>query len=332
MLNRADGAVIAYAGVPLPDGGTLLTYIDITDSKRAELALIERNEALEAADRLKNSFLSHVSYELRTPLTNIIGFSEMLANPRIGPLNPKQREYLNDIRTSSMTLLTIINDILDLAVIDAGALELNMAPVSVREVIDAAELGVRDRLAKMGLKLEIHLDPEVDQILADGQRLTQILFNLLSNAIGFSEEGNVITLNCRREQGHGDVHGAGYGLRHPGGVPEDGVRALREPSARIGPPRRGAGAVAGEEPGGAAWRRYQAALGAGRGDDDYGADPGWQRADEDAGGRGQGGRAVECAAAGGACVSACAGGNWGVAALPGPRRTQACRRARTRQG
>ena len=98
------------------------------------MALIERNEALEAADKLKNTFLSHVSYELRTPLTNIIGFSEMLAQPPHRPAVGKQSEYLDDIRTSSTKLLAIINDILDLATIDAGGLELKIAPVSVREI------------------------------------------------------------------------------------------------------------------------------------------------------------------------------------------------------
>ncbi len=237
--NRADGSVIAFAGVPLPDGGTLLTYIDITDRKRVEQALIERNEALEAADRLKNAFISHVSRELRTPLTNIIGFSELLASQHFGPLNPKQREYMNDIRSSSVALLSIINDILDLAVIDAGALELTLAPVSLQDVIDAAELGVRDRLAKSGLKLEIQVAPEVGQIMADGQRLTQILFNLLSNAIGFSEEGSVITLNCRRENGR-----IAFTVQDMGcGIPEEFQKAVFErfESRTLGSGHRGAG-------------------------------------------------------------------------------------------
>ncbi|MDX2263934.1 MAG: PAS-domain containing protein [Hyphomicrobiales bacterium] len=239
FLTRADGAVIAYAGVPLPDGGTLLTYVDITDRKRVEHALIERNEALEAADRLKNAFISHVSRELRTPLTNIIGFSELLAGDHVGSLNPKQREYLNDIRSSSVALLSIINDILDLAVIDAGALELTFAPVSLREVIDAAELGVRDRLAKAGIKLELQIDPSVGQIIADGQRLTQILFNLLSNAIGFSEEGGVITLNCRREGGH-----IAFVVQDMGcGIPEEFQKTVfdRFESRALGSRHRGAG-------------------------------------------------------------------------------------------
>jgi signal transduction histidine kinase len=199
-VARPDGMTLAYAGVPLPDGGMLLTYIDISDSKRVEMALIERNEALEAADKLKNTFLSHISYELRTPLTNIIGFSDLLAEPPIGPLYGKQREYLEDIRTSSSKLLAIINDILDLATIDAGALELKLAPVPVREIAEAARLGIRDRLAKSGVTLDIQVAPDLDQIVADRQRLTQVLFHLLSNAIGFSPEGSVITLSCRREE------------------------------------------------------------------------------------------------------------------------------------
>ena len=85
---------------PLPDGATLITFADVTASKRIERALAERNEALVAADRLKSQFISHVSYELRTPLTNIIGFTELLSSPRTGPLNEKQREYLSDITSS----------------------------------------------------------------------------------------------------------------------------------------------------------------------------------------------------------------------------------------
>ena len=139
-------AVITSAALPLPDGGTLITYSDVTDSKRVERALIERNEALETASRVKSAFVSHVSYEMRTPLTNIIGFTELLASPVTGALGDKQREYLSDIRSSGQTLLAIIDDILDLATIDAGTFELKLAPVKVRGVIDAAVLGLRERL------------------------------------------------------------------------------------------------------------------------------------------------------------------------------------------
>ncbi len=201
QITLEDGKVLAYAGVPLPDGATMMTYVDITDSKRVERALIERNEALEASDRLKNTFISHVSYELRTPLTNIIGFSELLGQPYIGQLNRRQQEYLSDIRASSQALLAIINDILDLATIDAGALELKKQEKDVRQIIRAAELGVRERLAAENISLDITVAPEVDTLVADDKRVTQILYNLLSNAIGFSEPGRTITLSCGKEDG-----------------------------------------------------------------------------------------------------------------------------------
>jgi signal transduction histidine kinase len=223
----------------LPDGGTVLTYIDISDSKRVELALIERNEALEAADKLKNSFLSHVSYELRTPLTDIIGFAEMLMLPSIGPLNSKQSEYLGDIRTSSTKLLAIINDIIDLATIDAGGLELKIAPVSVSEVVEAAELGVRDRLTKARISLDIQVAPDLEMVMADRQRMTQILFHLLSNAIGFSPENSVITLSCRREDSL-----VSFAVQDSGvGIPEEYQASVfgRFESRSHGSKHRGAG-------------------------------------------------------------------------------------------
>jgi len=199
QFDRVDGSVLACAALPLPDGGTLLTYVDVSDTKRVERALIERTEALEAADRLKTAFISHVSYELRTPLTNIIGFSELLASPIAGPLTEKQRDYLGDIRLSGRTLLAIIDDILDLATIDAGTLELKLSPVKVREVIEAAVQGVAERLKQNNVALDIDIEPGIDEFVADGRRVTQMLYNLLSNAIGFSDPAGAIKLTCRRE-------------------------------------------------------------------------------------------------------------------------------------
>jgi signal transduction histidine kinase len=199
QFDRVDGSVLACAALPLPDGGTLLTYVDVSDTTRVERALIERTEALEAADRLKTAFISHVSYELRTPLTNIIGFSELLASPIAGPLTEKQRDYLGDIRLSGRTLLAIIDDILDLATIDAGTLELKLSPVKVREVIEAAVQGVAERLKQNNVALDIDIEPGIDEFVADGRRVTQMLYNLLSNAIGFSDPAGAIKLTCRRE-------------------------------------------------------------------------------------------------------------------------------------
>lgn len=201
QMVRADMSVIDYATTPLPDGGTLVTFADVTVSKQYERALVERNEALEVADRLKNQFIGHVSYELRTPLTNIIGFSDLLSSTAIGPLNDKQREYLNDITSSSRTLLSIIDDILDLTTIDAGELELRRETIDVRDIINASIMGIRDRAARSALTIDIGIDHNVKTFVADEQRVRQVLYNLLSNAVGFSHQGGTITVSCFREPG-----------------------------------------------------------------------------------------------------------------------------------
>ncbi len=201
QMVRPDASVIEYAATPLPDGATLLTFADVTDAKRYERALVERNEALIAADRLKNQFIGHVSYELRTPLTNIIGFSELLASPFIGELLPKQREYLDDIAVSSKTLLAIIDDILDLATIDAGALELKLVSIDVRDLIDTTVEALRERIVRAGLTLDIAIANDVSTFMADEDRVRQIFYNLISNAVGFSKQDGVVMLGCWREPG-----------------------------------------------------------------------------------------------------------------------------------
>ncbi|MGB8736883.1 MAG: ATP-binding protein [Rhodomicrobium sp.] len=238
-IGRQDGVHLAYTITPLPDGGTLVTFADVTDSKRFEDVLLERNEALEASDRLKTTFLSHVSYELRTPLTTIIGFTDLLAEPAIGPLKAKQREYLNDIKTSSQALLNIINDILDLAVIDAGALDLKLSPVDLQQAIEAAELGVRERLQRAKVHLQVHVAKEAATVMADENRLIQVLYNLLSNAIGFSPEDGTITLSCRSEKNGISISVQDTGL----GIPEEEQATVFErfESRSKGSRHRGAG-------------------------------------------------------------------------------------------
>ncbi len=124
--------MLRYAVIHLPNGQVMMTFVDVTDSVNVERALKEKNEALQKADQLKNDFVQHVSYELRSPLTNIIGFTELLSLPSTGPLEPRQREYVEHIGSSSSVLLTIVNDILDLATVDAGIMELDIAEVERR--------------------------------------------------------------------------------------------------------------------------------------------------------------------------------------------------------
>lgn len=239
QMLRPDNSVIDYAATPLPDGGTLLTFVDVTDSKHYERALIERNEALETADKLKNQFIGHISYELRTPLTNIIGFSELLANPIFGDLTARQKEYLDDISFSSKTLLQIIDDILDLATIDAGGLELKLETVDVRALIDRAIRTVRERAARARLTLDIAIADDATTFVADPERTRQVLSNLLSNAVGFSKPEGVIHISCWRETGTMVFSVEDQGV----GIPKEQQRRIfnRFESMSQGGKHRGAG-------------------------------------------------------------------------------------------
>jgi signal transduction histidine kinase len=197
-LERTDGSVLDCAAQPLPDGATLLTFIDMTASVNVERALTDMNAALRAAEKLRNDFVHHVSYELRSPLTNIIGFIQLLGDGSIGPLNEKQREYAGYVLKSSAALLAIINDILDLATIDTGATELQLGHVDIKETIEAAAEGLQDRLSDAAIDLNIVAIENIGSFRADGKRVRQVLFNLLSNAIGFSEPGQTVTLAALR--------------------------------------------------------------------------------------------------------------------------------------
>ncbi|MEJ0073893.1 MAG: ATP-binding protein [Alphaproteobacteria bacterium] len=204
-LERTDGSVLDCTTAPLPDGATLVTFQDVTDSVNVERALIERADALLDADRIKSQFVQHVSYELRTPLTNIIGFAHLLLDPvigpTIGPTTEKQRDYLASIDQSSSALLAIINDILDLTTIDAGAMPLDLKQVDIRAAVDAAALGLQDRIAEKAVLLDVRAAPDVGSFLADERRVRQILFNLLSNAISFSPAGEVVRVVVERRDG-----------------------------------------------------------------------------------------------------------------------------------
>jgi signal transduction histidine kinase len=187
--------------MPLPDGATLLTFQDVTDTVNVERVLRERNEALEAADRMKVNFVHHVSYELRSPLTTIIGFAHFLSDPSTGPLTLKQSEYLSYITSSTNALLAIINNILDLATIDAGAMALNLTPVDVRKAIEQAAAGVQDRLATDDIQLDVEVSDASAPFMADERRVVQVLYNLLANAIGFSPQGGTVRVTATQRDG-----------------------------------------------------------------------------------------------------------------------------------
>jgi signal transduction histidine kinase len=216
-LERKDGSVLDCMTMPLPDGATMLTFQDITDTENVERALRERNEALQTADQMKVDFVHHVSYELRSPLTNIIGFADLLTDPSTGPLMPKQAEYLNYITTSTNSLFALINNILDLATIDAGAMKLELGPVDIRKTIDAAAEGIQDRLAKDRIILKVDVDPQIGKFIGDERRVVQVLYNLLANAVGFSPQDSAIAVSATSTE-----HNVIFTVKDSGpGIPPD---------------------------------------------------------------------------------------------------------------
>jgi signal transduction histidine kinase len=193
------GSTYRYRSVPLPDGNSLLTLTDVSDAARAEQALRDRTEALEAADRLKNSILANVSYEIRTPLTSIVGFAEALEVGLAGPLTAKQHEYVIDIKHSSDDLTAIIDAIIDLSTVDAGAMELKLRSVDVAGVVEIAAEKYAALLEKRKVDLApIEIASDVTEIIADPARVEQVIGHLLSNAIGFSPEGAKVQIGARR--------------------------------------------------------------------------------------------------------------------------------------
>jgi signal transduction histidine kinase len=233
-LHRTDDTVIKYAVVPLPDGNTLLSFVDISDSARVERALRERNIALEKADRIKSEFIGNVSYELRTPLNAIVGFTEILDNRYFGDLTERQAEYVECILQASTHLMALIDDILDLATIEAGYMSLDLQEVDIAALMGALAEVARERADQAGLKIEIECPPDIGVMLADTVRLRQALFNLVSNAIQFTPAGGTVTLSAERtdEEMLLSVTDTGIGI-----APEDQERVFQrfergDPSAR----------------------------------------------------------------------------------------------------
>lgn len=180
---------------------------------------------LEAASRHKSEFLANMSHELRTPLNAIIGFSQVLRERLFGEINEKQEEYLDDILTSSHHLLSLINDVLDLSKVEAGQVELDVAPFSLRETLERGVVMVRERAARNGVRLSLEPAPDVDVLAGDERRIRQVVFNLLSNAVKFTPSGGSIEISSERVGSEVQVSVADTGM---GIAPDDHERIFAE--------------------------------------------------------------------------------------------------------
>jgi len=185
----------------MPDGAVLTVYSDITEIKESERKILRARTQAESANRSKSEFLANMSHELRTPLNAIIGFSEIISNELFGPLdNPRYLEYIGDILASSRHLLSIINDVLDMSKIEAGKFELAKEPVTLQAVIADIVRMMRERAQSRGISLVPSVASDDVVMWADERALLQILLNLVSNAIKFSEAGGSVAIRLAAER------------------------------------------------------------------------------------------------------------------------------------
>ncbi|MEL6213464.1 MAG: ATP-binding protein, partial [Pseudomonadota bacterium] len=200
-LVMRDGAALAFGTEPLPDGATLVHFLDVTDSREREKELKHRNALLEDIDRQKSKFVDHISYQLRTPLATIIGFGEMLDGEMFGVLNDRQKDYIASILAASHHLRDLVTDIIDLAVIDAGKMSIDPEETDIRALLDSAATYAALKAEDTQIVLKVECPRDIGSLLADEKRLKQVLFNLLSNAFAYTSAGGEVTLGADRAPG-----------------------------------------------------------------------------------------------------------------------------------
>ena len=178
--------------------GVFAAARDVTERKRFERALEEKNIELEHASRMKSEFLATMSHELRTPLNAIIGFSEALRNGLMGQMSETQHDYIGDIFTSGQHLLSLINDILDLSKVEAGMMTLDLEAVDLKSLLLSSLSIVKEKAAAQRIRLQTETDEGLGLLQLDMRKTKQIVYNLLSNAVKFSANGGHVTLRARR--------------------------------------------------------------------------------------------------------------------------------------
>jgi len=211
-VRTSDDRIVVYQSRPLPDGATLIAFADVTDTRELQSALADRSAALDEAERLKRDFVGNVSYELRTPLTTIIGYSELLE--RADGLSERGRNHVAAVRAAATQLARSIDDVLDMAQIDAGEMALEIQDIRVSDLLmNAQERALKD--AQLGaVTLAVECEEDVGLIRGDAKRLAQTLDHLVENALRQTPPGGRVTLSARRALGEVrlDVSDTGRGV------------------------------------------------------------------------------------------------------------------------
>jgi signal transduction histidine kinase len=199
-ISMTDGRQFQFAAVPLPDGNALFTMVDVTDSSRIEAALRERAAALEEADRVKTDFVANMSYELRTPLTSIGGFAELLGGGYAGELSVKAKDYVSAILESVERLSKLINDVLDLTTGDTRGVALEKERVDIAGLCRAAVDTAKPRAAEKAQKLEMEISPSAAHVFGDARRLRESVEHVLQNAMAYTDRKGRITLTAEGDK------------------------------------------------------------------------------------------------------------------------------------
>jgi signal transduction histidine kinase len=199
-VDRLDGAHLRWVARPLPDGAMLLAFTDVTAVRKVESALRDRAVAYQAADVIKTEFVRNVSYQLRTPLTTIQGYGDLLASGAAGALDDRQARQVAAIRRATEQLHEMIDNILDLALIDAGKMELDLGDVHVGDLLTDTAAMARSQVSDAGVSLDVRAEPGV-VIRADAKRVRQMLFTVTTHAMGRVAGGGAVTFEARTFQG-----------------------------------------------------------------------------------------------------------------------------------
>ena len=240
-VGFADGRIFEFAAIPLPDGNALFTMLDVTDSRRVEQVLRDRNEALEQADKIKTAFVTNMSYELRTPLTTIAGFAEMMSAGYAGELSEPAKDYVSGILQSTGRLSMLIDNVLDLTQSEAGTLPIERLPLGLGDLARARVERLRAEAVAKGMDLALDLTPAVGVVRGDERRIGQCIDHLLENALTYCSRGARILLH-----GDGTADRARIVISDNGpGIPTERQRAIFEPLVRAEQARSGAKAGMG---------------------------------------------------------------------------------------